>query len=150
MPGKMTTPTTPEPPPKPEPPTEPEPFTRVQRQEYMAKHYPQTLGRLQEHVEKTLHFYNTIQHLPTDDILWEWFQGSFSLWSPHDFKNLGTDSQKELRRYLCYGGVFVRPDNKAIAQALYDTTNEDKQHIWTHDDIAKCKEDLKKGLLTSF
>jgi hypothetical protein len=73
------------------------------------------------------------------------------LWSLNDFKNLGTNSQ-ELRRYLRYGGVFVHLEKKgvSIAQALYETANEPEQHAWTQDNIAKCKEDLKKGPITSF
>jgi hypothetical protein len=143
-----------EPPTKPEPkaPTEP-PFTRRRTQEYLNEHHPQTPRQLREHVEKTLHFYKTGgcsgQITPTDDELWKWFQINFALWSTHDFKNLDTNSQKELRRYLRCGGVFIRPNDKTIAQALYKAANEAKQHIWTNEDIAKCKEDLKKGPITS-
>jgi hypothetical protein len=142
-PGRMTTPTTPE------TPTEPKPLTRLQTQKYMNKHFPQTPRQLREHVERVLKSWKTMEIVPTDEFLWEWFQARFRLWSPYDFKNLGTDSQKELRRYLRCGGVFVRPDDKSIAQALHETANEDKQHVWTNEDILKCIEDLKKGPVTS-
>jgi hypothetical protein len=136
----------------PKPPTKP-PFTRFQAQEYMNTHYPQTQDQLQKHIEKTLHFYktNSPRLPPCDEILWEWFQGSFRLWSIHDFKNLGADSQKELRRYLRCGGVFVRPeaDGVSIGQTLYKAANEDKQHVWTNDDVKDCKLDLQKGPITS-
>ena len=64
----------------PKPPTKP-PFTRFQAQEYMNTHYPQTQDQLQKHIEKTLHFYktNSPRLPPCDEILWEWFQGSFRL-----------------------------------------------------------------------
>ena len=133
-------------------PSAAKPLTRLQAQKYMARHYPQTLCQLQKHVKETLDFYRKYPGLPpSDETLWEWFQGSFRLWSIHDFKNLGADSQKELRRYLRCGGVFVRPeaDGVSIGQTLYETANEEEQHVWTNKDVFMCKEDLKKGQITS-
>jgi hypothetical protein len=130
--------------------SEPEPcFTRLQAQEYMNKHYPQTQDQLQKHVDKTLHFYNTRSLPPTDNILWEWFQGNFSLWTIRDFQNLALSTQKELRAYLRCGGVYVRPDRgSSIAQTLYEVANEDKQHEWSQDDIKQAGPDLNKHTIT--
>ena len=147
----MATSTTPEPLAKAEPLAEAEPLTRLQRQKYLEKHFPQTQRQLREHVSNVLKSWKTMDPCPTDQLLWEAFQTHFMLWSPNDFKNLGTDSQ-ELQRYLRCGGVFVATNTKhtTIAQALYKTANEPEQYTWTHNDIAACKEDLKKGPITSF
>jgi hypothetical protein len=134
------------------------PVTRRQAQEYWSKHYPQTSSQNYEYVRKTLDFYKQQKPTPTDNILWEWFQGSFSHWSLHNFHNLAPSIQEELRAYLRCGGVYVRPNDKgpsiaynqaSIAQALYEAANEDKQHMWSNDDIKECKPDLQKGPITS-
>ena len=134
------------------PPHEPSkskaPYTRLQAQEYVAKHFPKTPAQLQKQVKKNLQFFNTLLPLPTNNSLWELFQEYFRLWSLHNFKILSNNSSTKLRLYLRCGGVFVQQDN--IAQALYKTANEPKQHTWTYNNIASCKKDLKKGPITSF
>jgi hypothetical protein len=124
--------------------------TRRQAQEYMSKHYPQSQERVQKHVEETLRFYKAQPLPPTDKILWEWFQGSFALYTNRDFKQLALSTQRELRAYLRCGGVYVPGDDASIAQALYDTANEDKQHVWSNNDVKECQQDLRKGPITSY
>jgi hypothetical protein len=123
--------------------------TRRQAQEYISKHHPQSQEQVQKHTEKTLCFYKAQTLPPTDKILWEWFQGSFALYTIHNFEQLPLSTQRELRAYLCCGGVYV-PNNTSIAQALYKTANEEEWHTWSNEDIKECQQDLQKGPITTF
>jgi hypothetical protein len=124
--------------------------TRRQAQEYISKHYPQSQERVQKHVEETLRFYRAQPLPPTDKILWEWFQGSFALYITRDFKQLALSTQRELRAYLRYSGVYVPGDDASIAQALHETANEQERHVWTNNDVKDYQQDLRKGPITSY
>lgn len=101
-----------------------EPFTRLQAQEYMNKHYPQTSSQNYKYVKETLDFYKQQKPTLSDGILWKWFQASFGLWSLRTFENLAPGMQ-ELRAYLRCGGVYVRPNKGySIGQTLYEVANE--------------------------
>ncbi|TQS35749.1 hypothetical protein Golomagni_03821, partial [Golovinomyces magnicellulatus] len=85
-------------------------------------------------VEEQLNDYKKYEF--RDDLLWEAFQESFLNFTVEDFEQVNSNRRYALRDFLRENGVYVtKKKGYKVAQALYDTAQEENQSTWSTEEI---------------
>jgi hypothetical protein len=102
-----------------------------------------TQDNLEEYVATKIYLHN--YENVTDYNLWTVFKEEFKNFTTNNFKQLRVVTRTRLRAHLLRGGVCVKRHNtkRHISDALFSFLQEEKQHVWTNDELADTLVELK-------